>query len=75
MRPTRRVPGGVAVEWIVVKMSSDMEQEGDWTVSHFGHEGCNEMVEVMHHRSPRWAVCLLSSKPLLETGTATPNNR
>jgi Activator of Hsp90 ATPase homolog 1-like protein len=59
-------------EWIGTKISFDLNQNGDWTVILFKHEGWKAPVEFMHHCSTKWAVFLLSLKSLRETGKGEP---
>ncbi len=59
-------------EWIGTKISFDLNQNGDWTVIFFKHEGWKAPVEFMHHCSTKWAVFLLSLKSLRETGKGAP---
>ncbi len=59
-------------EWRGTKISFDLQQQGDWTVIYFKHQGWKEPVDFMHHCSTKWAVFLLSLKALLETGKGTP---
>jgi len=55
-------------EWIGTTVSWDLEQEGEYTVVLFAHEGWREPVEFMHHCSTKWAIFLMSLKSLVETG-------
>ena len=59
-------------EWIGTTVSFDLQQEGDWTLVRFKHQGWKEPVDFMHHCSTKWAVFLLSLKSLLETGKGAP---
>ena len=59
-------------EWIGTTVHFDIDQEGDWTLLRFKHQGWKEPVDFMHHCSSKWAVFLLSLKSLLETGKGTP---
>jgi hypothetical protein len=59
-------------EWLGTKISFDLNQNGDWIVVLFKHQGWKESVEFMHHCSTKWAVFLLSLKSLLETGKGAP---
>jgi hypothetical protein len=59
-------------EWLGTKISFDLEQNGDWIIVLFKHQGWQAPVEFMHHCSTKWAVFLLSLKSLLETGKAAP---
>jgi hypothetical protein len=60
-------------EWIGTQVSFDIQQQGDWTIVLFKHQGWKEPVEFMHHCSTKWAVFLLSLKSLLETGKGSPH--
>ena len=60
-------------EWIGTKISFDLNQQGDWTIVLFKHQGWKEPVEFMHHCSTKWGVFLLSLKSLLETGKGAPH--
>ena len=74
--PARRVLWQVIdgpEEWIGTKISFDLDQQGDWTIVLFKHEGWKEPVEFMHHCSTKWAVFLLSIKSLLENGKGAPH--
>jgi hypothetical protein len=55
-----------------VSISSNLKQEGDWTIVLFKHQGWKDPVEFMHHCSTKWGVFLLSLKSLLETGKGAP---
>jgi hypothetical protein len=59
-------------EWIGTKIGFDLNQNGDWTVVLFKHQGWKAPVEFMHHCSTKWAVFLLSLKSLQETGKGEP---
>jgi uncharacterized protein YndB with AHSA1/START domain len=59
-------------EWIGTRISFELQQQGDWTILLFKHQGWKEPVEFMHHCSTKWAVFLLSLKSLLETGKGAP---
>lgn len=59
-------------EWIGTTVSWDLEQEGEYTVVLFAHEGWREPVEFMHHCSTKWAIFLMSLKSLVETGKGAP---
>jgi uncharacterized protein YndB with AHSA1/START domain len=60
-------------EWIGTRVSFDLQQQGDWTIVLFKHQGWKEPVEFMHHCSTKWGVFLLSLKALLETGKGSPH--
>ena len=75
LQPARRVLWEVVdgpEEWMGTRISFDLDQQGDWTILLFKHEGWKEPVEFMHHCSTKWAVFLLSLKSLLETGKGAP---
>jgi len=59
-------------EGIGTTVSWDLEQEGEYTVVLFAHEGWREPVEFMHHCSTKWAIFLMSLKSLVETGKGAP---
>jgi uncharacterized protein YndB with AHSA1/START domain len=59
-------------EWIGTTVSWDLEQEGEYTVVLFAHQGWREPVEFMHHCSTKWAIFLMSLKSLVETGKGAP---
>ncbi|MDQ8731125.1 SRPBCC domain-containing protein [Bradyrhizobium sp. LHD-71] len=59
-------------EWIGTKVGFDLEQDGDWTIVLFKHQGWKAPTESMHHCSTKWAVFMLSLKALVETGTGRP---
>jgi uncharacterized protein YndB with AHSA1/START domain len=59
-------------EWIGTKVSFDLQQDGDYTIVLFKHQGWKEPVEFMHHCSTKWAIFLMSLKSLLETGKGAP---
>ena len=53
--PGKRVLWQVAdgpEEWLGTKISFDLEQNGDWTVVLFKHQGWKAPVEFMHHAAP-----------------------
>ena len=60
-------------EWIGSTITFDLEQEDDYCIVLFKHEGWKEPVEFMHHCSTKWAVFLMSLKSLLETGKGAPS--
>lgn len=73
--PGKRVLWQVAdgpAEWIGTHVSWGLNQEGDYTIVLFKHQGWREPVEFMHHCSTKWAVFLMSLKSLLETGQGNP---
>ena len=75
LNPAKRVLWEVVdgpEEWIGTNISWDLEQDGEYTVILFKHQGWKEPVEFMHHCSTKWAVFLLSLKSLLETGNGSP---
>jgi hypothetical protein len=59
-------------EWIGTRVSFELEQEGEWTIVRFKHQGWKEPVDFMHHCSTKWGVFLLSLKSLLEAGKGAP---
>jgi uncharacterized protein YndB with AHSA1/START domain len=59
-------------EWLGTTINWDLNQEGDYTVILFKHEGWKEPVEFMHHCSTKWAMFLMSVKSLVETGKGAP---
>lgn len=59
-------------EWMGTTVSFDLQQEGDWTLVRFKHQGWMEPVDFMHHCTTKWGVFLLSLKSLLETGKGSP---
>ena len=77
LEPGRRVrwegmPGGPD-EWVGTTITFDLEQDGDFTIVLFKHEGWKEDVPFMYHCSTKWAVFLQSLKLLLETGAGAPS--
>jgi uncharacterized protein YndB with AHSA1/START domain len=60
-------------EWIGTTVNWDINQDGDYTIVLFSHEGWREPVEFMNHCSTKWATFLLSLKSLLETGIGYPD--
>ncbi|GII80625.1 activator of HSP90 ATPase [Sphaerisporangium rufum] len=59
-------------EWIGTHVDWALNQDGEYTVILFKHEGWREPVEFMHHCSTKWATFLLSLKSLVETGKGMP---
>jgi uncharacterized protein YndB with AHSA1/START domain len=59
-------------EWVGTKVHWDLQQDGDYTVVLFKHEGWREPVEFMHHCSTKWALFLMSLKHFVETGKGEP---
>ena len=59
-------------EWIGTKVHWQLEQEGDYTIVLFKHQGWKEPVEFMHHCSTKWAIFMMSLKSLVETGKGAP---
>ncbi|WP_338720177.1 SRPBCC domain-containing protein [Devosia sp. XK-2] len=59
-------------EWIGTKVRFEIDQQDDYTVVLFKHEGWREPVEFMHHCSTKWAMFLMSLKSLVETGKGQP---
>lgn len=73
--PARRVLWQVVErpeEWIGTKVSFELEQDVDFTIVLFKHQGWKEPVEFMHHCSTKWGVFLMSLKSLVETGKGAP---
>jgi uncharacterized protein YndB with AHSA1/START domain len=66
-----QVVDGPAV-WIGTKISFDLVQEDDFTLVFFKHQGWKEPNEFMHHCSTKWALFLMSTKSLVETGAGAP---
>jgi uncharacterized protein YndB with AHSA1/START domain len=60
-------------EWIGTTVNWAINQDGDYTIVLFSHEGWREPVEFMNHCSTKWATFLLSLKSLLETGIGYPD--
>jgi uncharacterized protein YndB with AHSA1/START domain len=60
-------------EWIGTTVNWTINQDGDYTIVLFSHEGWREPVEFMNHCSTKWATFLLSLKSLLETGIGYPD--
>ena len=60
-------------EWIGTKISWELQQEGEFVLVYFKHQGWKEPVAFMHHCSTKWAMFLMSLKSLLETGQAAAN--
>ena len=42
-------------EWIGTTVDWELEQDGDYTIVLFKHQGWKEPVEFMHHCSTKWA--------------------
>lgn len=59
-------------EWIGTRVRFNLEQEDDFTIVLFRHEGWREPVEFMYHCSTKWATFLMSLKAVLETGRGEP---
>jgi uncharacterized protein YndB with AHSA1/START domain len=75
-RPGERVAWEVIdgpAEWIGTTVGFDLEQEDEYTIVLFAHEGWREPVEFMSHCSTKWATFLMSLKQLVETGTGAPH--
>jgi uncharacterized protein YndB with AHSA1/START domain len=66
-----QVVDGPAV-WIGTEISFDLVQEDDFTLVFFKHQGWKEPNEFMHHCSTKWALFLMSTKSLVETGAGAP---
>jgi uncharacterized protein YndB with AHSA1/START domain len=75
LQPAKRVLWQVVdgpKEWIGTQVRFELEQDGDYTIVLFKHEGWKEPVEFMHHCSTKWGVFLMSLKSLVETGKGDP---
>jgi uncharacterized protein YndB with AHSA1/START domain len=59
-------------EWVGTHIHFDLNQEDDYTIVLFRHEGWREPVEFMYHCSTKWATFLMSLKKLVETGKGDP---
>jgi uncharacterized protein YndB with AHSA1/START domain len=73
--PAKRVLWQVVdgpANWIGTKISFDLVQEDDFTLVFFKHQGWKEPNEFMHHCSTKWALFLMSTKSLVETGAGAP---
>jgi uncharacterized protein YndB with AHSA1/START domain len=73
--PAKRVLWQVVdgpADWIGTKISFDLVQDDDFTLVLFKHQGWKEPNEFMHHCSTKWALFLMSTKSLVETGTGSP---
>jgi uncharacterized protein YndB with AHSA1/START domain len=73
--PAKRVLWQVVdgpADWIGTKISFDLVQEDDFTLVFFKHQGWKEPNEFMHHCSTKWALFLMSTKSLVETGAGAP---
>jgi len=62
-------------EWIGTTVSFDLQQQDDYVIVLFKHEGWKEPVEFMHHCTTKWGTYLLSLKSLIETGEGQPSPR
>ena len=60
-------------EWIDTKISWELQQEGEFVLVYFKHQGWKEPVDFMYHCSTKWALFLMSLKSLLETGKGAAN--
>ncbi len=60
-------------EWMGTTIRFELEQQGEFCVVLFSHEGWQERVPFMHHCSTKWATFLLSLKALVETGRGRPS--
>lgn len=60
-------------EWIGTTIRFDLQQEDEYCIVLFSHEGWAERNEFMHHCSTKWAIFLMSLKALVETGTGQPS--
>jgi uncharacterized protein YndB with AHSA1/START domain len=73
--PAKRVLWQVVdgpANWIGTKISFDLVQDDDFTSVFFKHLGWKEPNEFMHHCSTKWALFLMSSMSLVETGAGAP---
>lgn len=59
-------------EWIGTQIRFELNQQDDFTIVLFSHQGWKEPVEFMYHCSTKWATFLLSLKQLVETGKGEP---
>jgi uncharacterized protein YndB with AHSA1/START domain len=78
LEPAERVVWQVVdgpAEWVGTTVNWELNQDGEYAIVLFGHNGWREPVEFMHHCSTKWAVFLLSLKSFLETGTGNPDPR
>ncbi|HKU43423.1 MAG TPA: SRPBCC domain-containing protein [Polyangiales bacterium] len=78
LQPGKRVSWQVVegpAEWIGTTISFELEQEDDYAIVLFKHQGWKEPSEFMHHCSTKWASFLLSLKALVETGQGAPSPR
>src|SRR5512133_597211 len=76
LHPNKRVSWQVVdgpPEWIGTKISFELQQEGEFAIVLFKHQGWKEPMEFMHHCSTKWAISLMSLKSLVETGKGFPN--
>jgi hypothetical protein len=60
-------------EWVGTKISFDLQQDGDYAVVMFKHQGWREPSGFMHHCSTKWASFLFSLKALVEKGQGAPH--
>jgi uncharacterized protein YndB with AHSA1/START domain len=60
-------------EWIGTRVSFELQEDGDYTIVLFRHQGWQEAGVLMHHCSTKWATFLMSLKSLLETGAGAPH--
>ena len=75
IEPGRRVRWDVVdgpAEWVGTNIQWDIQQQGEYAIVLFKHEGWREPVEFMHHCSTKWATFLMSLKQFVETGTGAP---
>ena len=76
LQPNKRVSWQVVdgpAEWIDTKISFELQQEGEYSIVLFKHQGWKEPVEFMHHCSTKWAIFMISLKSLVETGKGAPS--
>ena len=75
IEPGRRVRWDVVdgpAEWVGTNIQWDIQQQGEYAIVLFKHEGWREPVEFMRHCSTKWATFLMSLKQFVETGTGAP---
>ncbi|HET7794924.1 MAG TPA: SRPBCC domain-containing protein [Rhizobacter sp.] len=68
-----QVDGGTAPEWIGTRIGYELQQDGEYVVVLFKHQGWQEASEFTHHCSTKWAMFLMSLKQLVETGQGRPH--
>jgi uncharacterized protein YndB with AHSA1/START domain len=60
-------------EWMGTTVRFELEQQGEFCIVLFSHEGWQKRIPFMHHCSTKWATFLLSLKALVETGRGRPS--